>query len=1358
MYNSRAQNPNWALPGNQYNHTIQAYTSLPQSPIHPVTNNPITDPNSAYQGEPATYSSAGYTGPDGELLLFTVDESVYDKNGWMVGKLRRTTSSSPTHERQGYSEVLILPMGNSCTKFAIIFPSSAQSINGPGQYSTSAQMRIYMAIYDIEATNYSNDFAEYVTGALDGDADLSGLLFGTTLTDISRDYALNHYDPNLNLYQMNSSGAQSSYIKGYQIAASELIDNCYRYVLICDGASIIRYRLTTDGLEYDNYSFFSGATGSNNALRSEMELIKLSNNNYRLAIPMQNEATNPTSSIRIFDLDPNMELIPGSSQIINLTDANFQRAEPNGLEFDQTGRYLYFTHKPNADYPSTINVWDVQSNAMASVSFPSSFTSFELSYIERFGANLYLAKANKIGVLTNASNPFPLTFNDNLVTISGYGNDANLGTSRLRYQLPDQVDDGNYGDFDSYSCECCSRWGTDATSFTATGTQTWTPVDNPLNNGTGAEVRIYDELRIAPGANITIDGMVFKFDPEARVVVQKGNGTANGGILKLRNSTIFTADLTCKDGDEFISCGEPDNDETCDRDFWQGIVVEGKANMTQSISGATQQGRLIMETNSMVEYARTAVLVGNTSNVTDGGGVVRITDSRFKDNINGIYFRPYLRMSGGQELYTLSNITMSEFYTTADFLTLSPAVPGRFIDVRGISGLYLYANTFENQVPSSFGFTQRGTGMYISDSRVQDKWFCTGSLLYGCPGGTINRSIYKNLTLGIDGINTTSIRTVYIYHAIFQNNFTNGIRLSKYQNPEILDNDFYIGWYAGIGLSMTGCTGYKVENNTFQDFQGGLYGRGIVVQDSGTNPNEIYRNTFTSLAQGIVTQGVNAKYFGDNHPDNDLDVGLKILCNTFDQPVRNHDIYLASGSISDDQGNCFGQTTDPAGNLFSHSHTSYASHYDWRVNTSLVLSGLEVVYRHHSPLSTPTELRLKPIVYTPGPPDYIQPVACTIAYGGYATSCPVKNTSMQYGITGGPKSNDISEETIFTPEYISAQATELDAAINEAEAYLDGGNTWQLLSLIASGGETDEIATLVEEAGESISVTVINRLQKTGDEELSILASSALIGVDMASSIGTIGDSGEESALNIALPSSSIEAAWKTNRKTRDVLWTDATRAAMSDTLGNLLPNDILELANVHHPKTIGRYVASVALSLGEAVPSWISDQDDPFFTNFGSVSLPSTGESDSLPSDIPDHFIQSSFAFNGNLTAINEMYVANGQSYNVYTIPFEEEDLGKNNNAKAQKDAKAMEMERITVQPNPFDNQLMFKLSNIDEPIGVVRIELFDLLGRKVFSQEFGGDSHTLIINDSRIPKGVLMYVVFTDDKPLQNGKIIKM
>jgi hypothetical protein len=121
-------------------------------------------------------------------------------------------------------------------------------------------------------------------------------------------------------------------------------------------------------------------------------------------------------------------------------------------------------------------------------------------------------------------------------------------------------------------------------------------------------------------------------------------------------------------------------------------------------------------------------------------------------------------------------------------------------------------------------------------------------------------------------------------------------------------------------------------------------------------------------------------------------------------------------------------------------------------------------------------------------------------------------------------------------------------------------------------------------------------------------------------------------------------------------------------------------------------------------------------------------------------------------------MYVANGQSYNVYTIPFEEEDLGKNNNAKAQKDAKAMEMERITVQPNPFDNQLMFKLSNIDEPIGVVRIELFDLLGRKVFSQEFGGDSHTLIINDSRIPKGVLMYVVFTDDKPLQNGKIIKM
>lgn len=52
MQNLVAQNPIWTLPEGQYNQSSQSYVSLPQPSGSDV-----------YQGDPAEYVHAGYTGP-----------------------------------------------------------------------------------------------------------------------------------------------------------------------------------------------------------------------------------------------------------------------------------------------------------------------------------------------------------------------------------------------------------------------------------------------------------------------------------------------------------------------------------------------------------------------------------------------------------------------------------------------------------------------------------------------------------------------------------------------------------------------------------------------------------------------------------------------------------------------------------------------------------------------------------------------------------------------------------------------------------------------------------------------------------------------------------------------------------------------------------------------------------------------------------------------------------------------------------------------------------------------------------------------------------------------------------------------
>ena len=171
---------------------------------------------------------------------------------------------------------------------------------------------------------------------------------------------------------------------------------------------------------------------------------------------------------------------------------------------------------------------------------------------------------------------------------------------------------------------------------------------------------------------------------------------------------------------------------------------------------------------------------------------------------------------------------------------------------------------------------------------------------------------------------------VSIDGARFSNN-VKGVRISGNSHAEVTRCIFHLDsiipdYRSVTGLSLSGCTGYLVEENTFTRVATSPSGNryGIQVVASGTDMNSLYRNTFERLTRGITVSGINGD--GDSH------TGLQMTCNGFTN--NTYDMYIASGAtVCDNQGS----TSKGADNTFSGTQTS-----------SLYSAGSQSLTYHHS--------------------------------------------------------------------------------------------------------------------------------------------------------------------------------------------------------------------------------------------------------------------------------------------------------------------------------------------------------------------------------------------------------------------------
>lgn len=984
-----AQNPLWSLP--------PAYVDQFAQPL----------PTGDYTGAPAQYAHNAMHDAQGNLLFFVVDGFVYDAQGNLREQLSAPSATGAGGSLfqsipvvQGLSETLIIPhpAPGECRKYFIIL----SGVDVPG--ATISDNLPYWGLLDLDAPYLSMNMAPMMAQV------------------------------NLNEWDNLTWGKLGNVF----YAASDLRSDASRLVFVTVSGKIFRFRLSSAGLIYDNYSFtLPGSSIGGTYLRAEMELASLPDGTYRLAVPY--EKSGATVSLLAATLDAQGNVT--ASQVFDLSSGSTLPAI-HGLEFSPSGRYLYFTHETNTLHPNPLEFIDFQNlSAGAQPLAVPNASNYQFSQIERgTDGKLYLPgqngstnTANRLSTLSNSDSPtnnstwINANWVNNALSVNYQASFRGLPSSTLSsfksYTLPDQIDGMDYFAHFTSDLECCianTNYHVKG-DYVVTASATWQPGGNPFMAQLvdPSVLTVQQTLRIAPGATLTINNMTLKFAPGARVIIERGNATQSGGRLIL-NGTTLTSDNSCSDNP-----------------MWLGVEVWGNPSLAQTLTHSqSKQGRLDMN-SSVIEHARIGALAsrqgtGNNLDNTHNGGLIRTENSTFRHNQTDVHMRRY------------GNTNLSRFVNTQFLLTQALADINAWQQYR-VYLLDVLGPLFEgcDFVNAAQVYAGQGTGLHSENSRFTVRARCTSVSL---PCNSWDRGRVEGFRTGVYATAPAqnATRTAYIDQCDFSQNRA-GILLNNQDASAVLRNQFSIptNFTQAYGLHLNRSTGYKVEENTFSEpapvtSQSGLTTYGIIVSESGTLHNEIYKNTFSELRVGIQAQGINAP---PDLPTNSA-VGLQLVCNTFNKNIYEANIAVSSGRIDHQQG-VFGQFA--AGNKFSLN--SYTPYNDIWINPNA-----DDINYVHFPVAVQT-----PVLF--------DPLKVGLTVYGTSNTCPSK-----IKVAGGPvivlagmldRKAQLDAETELS-EAETRERTELGSdiirTVNHLEEFADSADHAYTLAFGAADTKEDLLA------------------------------------------------------------------------------------------------------------------------------------------------------------------------------------------------------------------------------------------------------------------------------------------------------------
>jgi subtilisin family serine protease len=351
----------------------------------------------------------------------------------------------------------------------------------------------------------------------------------------------------------------------------------------------------------------------------------------------------------------------------------------------------------------------------------------------------------------------------------------------------------------------------------------------------------------------------------------------------------------------------------CAGEMWQGVYVEGHRDQPQT---AANQGTVQLINGAVVENAFRGIRTsapGSGWNTT--GGIITADSATFRNCAKAVEYLSYAGTNyAGQVVDNKGSFTGCTF--TVDDNNLFAANGTDLLahvslwDVKGVEFTHC---RFED---ARTGNHSRKSAISALDAGFEMKTGCSYNVPRpecDCPPASSTHSSFAGFGTAIDAGTSGSPYGIVIDGAQFSDNII-GVRIGGSSHATVTRCQFDLGETsvrAVIGLSLNGCTGYLVEENTFTRDASAPSGSryGIRVNNSGTDANGLYRNTFERLSHGIYVTGTNG--------DGNSNTGLQMTCNGFTS--NTYDIYVASGATV---GPMQGSSIKEAGNTFSGTQTS----------------------------------------------------------------------------------------------------------------------------------------------------------------------------------------------------------------------------------------------------------------------------------------------------------------------------------------------------------------------------------------------------------------------------------------------------
>jgi hypothetical protein len=449
------------------------------------------------------------------------------------------------------------------------------------------------------------------------------------------------------------------------------------------------------------------------------------------------------------------------------------------------------------------------------------------------------------------------------------------------------------------------------------------------------DVTMDRDIVVESPAVFTIQSEV-KFPPQARIKVKPGSTLiVDGGTL---TNTCFT--------------------------MWQGIQAWGVTSLPQA--PVSNQSLVIFTNNARVKNARIGItnckVDENGYAVWDSvGGIIRGYNSTFTNNFKAVQFMPY-RYPSYSRFY---NIT----FETTNRLIDGVSYPFELVSLYDIHCVWFYGCTFCNTtLPTTPPLPRhmKGNGIHAIDAVFGIDRLCDDG-----PQSCVNpdSSIFSGLNYGICLTNSDPSHFVHIRNSKFLYNYR-GMYLNGADFSEITGNRFTVKVPSGTelydttyGMYLGNSTGYWVEGNSFTcpgnsiTPIGGGYPLprqiGVIVDNSGGDPNEIYRNYFENLDIAINAQRVNrydpGSGGGEGGEEEATFSGLVLKCNTYNNNSYDEMVTRESPTgvegIARDQGSPTPTSKqDLAGNTFSPYHETVQI-----PETDILNDGDLIYYFHHIP-------------------------------------------------------------------------------------------------------------------------------------------------------------------------------------------------------------------------------------------------------------------------------------------------------------------------------------------------------------------------------------------------------------------------